>query len=136
LLLAFFAAWVGHAYLWTSLLNFVYARPYSKDFLKLWRLVTGLIIFGFLLVIAAAFDTVYQPNWEGDPGVELLLLNLYLVLCLAFGGLIYPAVNLYRLLRKSPAALLSETTAMLDLWKELGGQAIGDGHWAKLARLP
>ncbi|MFX8668581.1 hypothetical protein ABTM51_20680, partial [Acinetobacter baumannii] len=50
LILLFLVAWVGHAAVWTSLLSNLYGRPLPKLFLKLWRLLTGLIILLFPLL--------------------------------------------------------------------------------------
>src|SRR5262245_1350373 len=44
-------AWVGHAYIWTSLLSHLYGRPLPRGFLKLWRLITGFVILGFPLLM-------------------------------------------------------------------------------------
>src|SRR4051794_17766622 len=99
ILILFFAAWVGHAYLWTTLLNYVYARPYPKAILKPWRLIVGLVVLGFPLLIASAVDGhVDRENWEPLPGVWGRAVFGYLTACLALGAIVYPAVNLYRLL--------------------------------------
>ena len=49
--LAYAAAWIGHAFLWTTVLNYVYARPYPKAILKAWRLATGIGILLFPQII-------------------------------------------------------------------------------------
>jgi predicted MPP superfamily phosphohydrolase len=60
----------------------------------------------------------------------------YCVACLALGAIVYPAVNLYRLLRQPPAALVSERTHTLDLRAELGEKVVGNGKGVRGARLP
>lgn len=137
IVICFLVAWVGHAYLWTTLLNFVYARPYPKALLKPWRLVTGLIVLGFPVLIGSAFDThVYHPDWEPFPGRWGRIVFGYLVACFGLGAVVYPAVNLYRLLRRPPAVLLAATTRTLDVWRELGRQVVGDGKGQRAVRLP
>lgn len=142
--LAYAAAWIGHAFLWTTVLNYVYARPYSKTILKAWRLATGL---GILLFPQIIYSIMPPSHWASIPdsyGAPLDPFNgtvgriaaAYSCLCLGIGGIIYPAINAYRLTRKPPEVLLSETTHTLDLWKELGTKAIGEGKGAFAAKLP
>ncbi len=121
LVLPLLAAWVGHACIWVSILNYVYARPYPKAILKPWRHFTGLVILSFPLL-------VYLDC--GSLGYS------YLGVCLFFGAIVFPTITLIRLRRKPPAILLSETTQTLDLWKELGREAIGNGRGRLAARLP
>lgn len=127
-----FAAWVGHAYLWTSLLNYVYARPYPKSLLKLWRLITGFLI---LIFWVPALALLLKGSLPGS-GLTADALLVYGAVCLAVGLLLYPAINLYRLFRKPPPALVAETIHTLDMRKELGDEVIGAGKGVRLAKLP
>lgn len=133
-LAALFFSWVGHAFIWTTVLNYLYARPYPKGLLRIWRAGTGLFVLGYPLLLASAV------NLDGSP--ELVNSDwgrawaAYAVLCLTFGGLVYPAINVHRLLRKPPACLHSESTHTLDLGKELGPDAIGNGKGRHFARMP
>ena len=120
-------AWVGHACIWTSVLNYVYARPYPKKVLKVWRHFTGLVILAF--PVASFFidpDPELAPSW----------VILYLGVCLFPGGLVFPTITIQRLLRNPTRGLLLESSTTLDLWKELGPEAIGDGKGRLAARLP
>src|SRR5262245_29726300 len=117
----FAVAWVGHAYIWTTLLSHLYGRPLPRGFLKLWRLVTGLVILGF-------------PALAFVP--ENPVSSIYIYVCLVFGAVIFPAITVERLLRKPPAAVVSEVTHTRDLWPELGAKLIDGGHFAAAARLP
>jgi predicted MPP superfamily phosphohydrolase len=137
LLLALLAAWVGHACIWTALLNDLYGRPLPKKFLKLWRLGTGVVILAFPLLVAPAFRTDFsdpRSALPGSPGGRAVA--AYVAFCLPFGAVVFPAVTVARLLRKPPAAVLSERTETLDLWPELGSKLFGDGKWAWVPRLP
>jgi predicted MPP superfamily phosphohydrolase len=138
-LVVFAIAWVGHACIWTWGLNCLYALPISKRFLKVWRLATGLAIIGFpalpwsagLLANGGAslLDRVPQGVWGGA-------VLAYTGACLLMGAAIFPAITACRLCRRPPPIVLSETTATLDLRAELGDEALGDGKWSGLMRLP
>lgn len=134
----FLAGWVGHAYVWTAQLNYLYARPISKPFLKLWRLATGVAIVGFPLLLASAVDFRFAADGYAGPvyGLWGRAVLAYAAVCLVFGGLVFPAVTLYRLLRRPPAALLARRADMLDLWQELGPAVAGDGKYPGVAKLP
>lgn len=124
---AFLVAWVGHACVLTALLNNAYGRPFPKAFLKPLRLVTGVVILAFPLLNLASPDTV---------GAAFDTVVAYYGVCLVFGGLVFPVVTLYRLLRPRPAALIAEATHTLDVRAELGPAVIGDGKWRRVSTLP
>src|SRR4051812_42774202 len=93
LILALLVAWVGHACIWTSALNYVYGRRLPKVVLKPWRLVTGVVIVAFPALTFAA---------------DVLPVTVYFVVCLVFGGGVFPAITLARLFHKPPSAVISE----------------------------
>lgn len=137
IVLAVVFAWIGHAYLWTALLNNIYGRPLPKRFLKLWRYGTALLILAFPILVARALrleslgDGLRPINdiWDG------VVLG-YVALCLFLGAVVYPAVNIARLMRSPPPTVLSELTHTLDLWPQLGAKLYGDGKLSALTRLP
>ena len=47
----FLAEWIGHAYVWTAVLNNAYGRPLPKWFLKPLRLLVGVVIAAFPAVL-------------------------------------------------------------------------------------
>ncbi len=124
-------AWIGHACLWTTVLNYIYARPYPKPILRIWRHFTGLLIAAFPIPMILAWR---QLGEEGRICVNAML--VYASLCLLLSGGVFPIVTAYRLSRKPAAALLSERTFTLDLWSEIGRSIIGNGHGRLVARLP
>ncbi len=114
-------AWVGHACIWVSLLNNLYGRALNKRVLKVWRLLSGLLILAFPLLIP----------------VRLYLgAQLYLGGCVLLGGVIFPIITLLRLLRPTPACVLTESTQTVNLWPILGQQVIGDGFYRAVTQLP
>ncbi len=135
LLLVDIVAWVGHACIWTSVLNNLYGRPLPKQFLKVWRYVTGLIILMFPL-FAYAGRRDYGPEQFVEPGSLRLVSYGYGALCLAVGGVLFPVITIGRLSRRRPKGFVSETTRTWDLWPELGRELFGDGLLAGAARLP
>jgi len=125
------AVCIGHACIWTTLLNVLYSQPLPKWFLKPWRLLTGLVIVAFPLLVIRTHDgylhaprNLYGSGW------------LYHDACFIFGAISLPVVTLVRNLRPRPRCVLQERTVTLDLWKALGPAArgCGKGHW--LTRLP
>jgi predicted MPP superfamily phosphohydrolase len=120
-LLAFGVAWVGHACLWVSSLNNFYGRALPKSLLKPWRLLTGAVILAFPLLFLVHDDFAAR---------------LYLWPCLFLGGVVFPAITVARLLRPTPACVVSETTRTLDLWHDYGAKLHGDGHFAWVTHLP
>ncbi len=136
-LIATVVSWVGHACIWTALLNNVYGRPIPKRILRLWRAFTGLVIALFpLLYHSASYQVIPEIGVVPDNLWAMFVLMLYLPVCLAVGALVFPAITLYRVLRTPPKALLTAKTETLDLWQQLGTKVIGDGKHLWATRLP
>jgi predicted MPP superfamily phosphohydrolase len=51
------------------------------------------------------------------------------------GGVAFPAVTIWRLLRRQPAFVIDEQSVIIDVEKELGHRPVGDGKYCKLAGL-
>jgi predicted MPP superfamily phosphohydrolase len=135
--------WIGHACLWVSVLSHLYGRPLPKSLLKLWRLVTGLIIVGFPLPFAMLGQAaqVLSDAPDGPAAFAGLAtvtgcLILYLSLCVLLGAGVFPAVTVIRYRRPLPPCVVRYTQHTRDLWSELGDELIGDGHLATVTRLP
>ncbi|MFO0804077.1 MAG: metallophosphoesterase [Gemmataceae bacterium] len=134
-------AWVGHACIWTTLLNYVYARPYPKPILKPWRLFTGVVILAFpflpqYIVPPEHRASLPSQNDEWFNGTTGGVIFAYVCICLFFGLIVFPIITVRRCLRKPPSVLKNETTHTLDLMKELGPEVIGDGIGRFAAKLP
>jgi uncharacterized protein len=139
--LAFLLAWVGHACIWVSLLNILYGNPLPKSLLRPWRLLTGLVILAFPLLLWLVGNQPIvlkgiSPPESPPPNAWVTIVIAYWCLCLLLGGIVFPVITIARLLRKQPACVLSEITRTLDLWPELGHKLTGNGHLAWMTRLP
>ena len=133
--------WVGHACIWFTLLNYLYGRRLPKLLLKPWRLLTGLVILAFPLFCWLVGNqplvlTGISPPESPPMGAGVTLSIVYLVVCLLYGGIVFPNITVGRLLRETPACVVAESTRTLDLWPEMGRKLIGDGHYAWMTRLP
>ncbi len=120
--------WVGHACIWTTLLNVFYSQYWAKHFLKLWRLFTGTVI--GLLPLALVFGPRALSDATPFP------LDVYYSLCAIFGGVALPVITLYRGIRPRLACLLEERTETLDLGKQFGSAVRGNGKWRWMTYLP
>jgi predicted MPP superfamily phosphohydrolase len=132
-ILVFALFWLGHACLWMWAMNVAYSRPLPRDFLKFYRLLTGLVIwFGpplFGVLVTFDIPSLFQYSATSVPA-------LYAALCLFVSCVVLPVVTVGRLLRPTPSAVLDESTQTFDLVKELGEKPVGDGKYRKLAALP
>ena len=133
-------SWVGHACIFTAVLNYVYGCRLPKVILKPWRYITGVLILAFPWVVW----NIPNPESYGSPGTAILdqfngtLGRVFLVYCIAcvYFGTVFPMITIERYLQKPPACLVSETTRTLDLWSELGHKLIGDGKNRLLTHVP
>lgn len=134
----FLFAWLGHAVIWTSILNRIYALPLQKHFLKLWRVFTGVVILTF------PFFNVVRIDWDHLPVAYLDFLTIryttlwpfYIAPCAIVGGVIFPIITVWRLLRRPPKGLLSSESLVIDYRSLLGPAAVGNGKHNWLARIP
>jgi hypothetical protein len=125
-------AWVGHAGMWTAVMNHLYGRPLNKTFLKLWRLFTGVVILAFPLIFLL-LDS--GDAYRQTPTRREWVFFLYFLICLGF-SFVFLTVTLSRLARLHPSALLSEHTVTHDFWPALGEAARGDGKHRYLTHVP
>src|SRR5580700_7151295 len=134
LILAFAAAWVGHAAIWLVGLNVLYSRPIHRDILNRIRLVVGLIVFGFPIALAGFwYWGVIDLSEKAQPAP--LALEAYLAICLLMSVIVIPVITVLRLLRTTPTHLIAQRGEVIDVAKTLGREPVGDGKrraWAKL----
>jgi predicted MPP superfamily phosphohydrolase len=135
-LLLFLIACVGHGYLLMLALNVTYSFPFHRKFLKAIRLAAG------LLLVAG------PPAFAAAVGIDLIELGrsawtdgsyrfpaAYAWVCLLAGGVAFPAVTVWRLIRPRPAVVRDEQTETVDVVKELGRRPVGDGKYRRIAEL-
>jgi uncharacterized protein len=135
-LLLFFIAWVGHGYLLMLALNVTYSFPFHRRFLKAIRLAAGLLLVAGPPAFAAAvgIDLIELGRSASTDGSYRLPVA-YAGLCLLAGGVAFPAVTVWRLIRPRPAVVRDEQTEIVDVAKELGGRPVGDGKYRRIAEL-
>lgn len=121
--LGLFLSLVGHAYLWTSILNHCYGRAWNKTFLKLLRLFIGVLILTFPLV------NFFLAN-------RFSILQAYATAMLYFGVTFYPIMNLWLWARSYFSLTRRFVTTHHDFGKKLGPTALGNGKNLWLAKLP
>ncbi|OWK41711.1 metallophosphoesterase [Fimbriiglobus ruber] len=136
-LLPLAAGWVGHACIWTAVLNNLYGRPITKTFLKPWRAFTGLMILAYPVLVLPLVAATGFEGLGGAFGDGWTYASAgYAVVCLIVGVLVFPAITFARLARRRPAAVLSERSEVVDYRKELGPAVLGSGNWKWAAHLP
>lgn len=126
--LLFLLACVGHGYLLMVALNVTYSQPFNRVFLKTLRLGCGLLLVAGPLAFGLwlGFDLIaLGPSPVGPVG--------YAWLCVAVGGVWFPAITVARLLRRPPAVVLDERTETVDFAKELGHRPVGEGKHKAVA---
>jgi hypothetical protein len=132
-----FVCWLGHAYLWTGLLNYLYSQKLPKRFLKLWRLMTFFVILlGVpLLALHVKYNGVVKHDAYEPAYVQLGL--FYLTGCFMIGFVMVSIVTLIRLTRHDPSEVVRRSSHIVDIHAEHDRAALaGDGHWHWLARIP
>lgn len=147
---------IGHAVLWTALLNHLYGRPWPKSFLRLWRYITAIIIAAYPAVIGYHFwnesgmflhfwNMLLDPDGSGwiewclELGREYLwraIAVVYAAFCLILGGIVFPWVIWKRLVRRPPPCLREQRSQHYDFWKQHAQTLVGDGYMRWAARLP
>jgi predicted MPP superfamily phosphohydrolase len=130
------AVWVGHACVWTYLLNNLYGRRLSKWFLKPWRLITGMaIVLGWPLLILLLRTQRNEGDLFATTPVERAI-QIYGAVCLIIGGALFPLISFGRLLRLPPECVVETNQLTRNYRIHLGPAIIGRGKWWWLAKLP
>jgi uncharacterized protein len=135
--LLFALIFVGHSFLLMSLVNFIYAQPLHRLFLKAVRAFIGLLIVGAPIAFVIAFG--YRiTDFIGATGDCPLRIGIafYIGFALTFGAVVYPLITLQRNLRPRPAQIVDEQTTTIDVAAALGARPYGDGETAWMAKLP
>ncbi|VTR91065.1 metallophosphoesterase : Putative phosphohydrolase OS=Singulisphaera acidiphila (strain ATCC BAA-1392 / DSM 18658 / VKM B-2454 / MOB10) GN=Sinac_2611 PE=4 SV=1: Metallophos [Gemmata massiliana] len=137
-------AWIGHASIWTAVLNNLYGRALPKKPLKVWRLLTGVAVLAFPLVVWFATSrpiATFGPPEDAssrawDEGAVLHTgAYLYVMVC-GYFALVFVYITVRRARREPPQCLVKEDTRTLDLWPEYGEQLVGNGKHRGAVRVP
>jgi predicted MPP superfamily phosphohydrolase len=133
------AACAGHTALLTFGLNWLFAQPLPRNLLRVMRkahflaVLAGPALFWFVAGLGRDARLEPYPRW-GEPWD--LLIKAYVLLCWAVGLGWLPLASLLRLLRRRPAALVSNHAVTVDVAAELGYKPVGRGKHRRMARLP
>lgn len=135
--IALAVGWIGHTCVWCSLLNDLYGRALPKKFLRIYRLLTGLLILlGYPMINAWLLRDVPRRHDGPSLTVSWLIPAGYVAGCVAIGGIAFPIITLARLMRKTPTAVTRTESHVVDFAQRLGRALVGDGRWHWLARIP
>lgn len=125
-------AWVGHAFIWTVILNVVYSLAWPRKLLRCIRVVVGLAVIGFPIF---AYPHVIHPVFSNRWWNEQYAVG-YLYLCITTAVAILPLLTLRRARRPVPKQVIEESSRVIDIAADLGFRPLGFGkHW-RLARVP
>lgn len=135
--IALAVGWIGHTCVCCFLLNDMYGRALPKKLLRIYRLLTGLLILlGYPLMIAWLLQG-YPHRRDGQSlSISWLVPAVYVAGCAALGGIVFPIITIARLMRNTPAAVIRTQSHVIDFAQRHGRALVGDGHWHWLARLP
>lgn len=136
LALALYAgACLGHAVLMLASINYLYGCPLPRKVLSITRKFDGLVVLAgpvlFAWIFAQTPDALSLVRFEGHP-----VACAYLWLCWLLGLIAFPLLTLQRLLRRMPAGLLQNHSAVFDVAKHLGYKPVGTGKHRRAAALP
>ncbi len=136
-LLLFVGACAGHVALLVFLLNWCYGMPVRRKIQKASKKLAAVLALVGPVLMWSVFSLELSPAlpWESAAGWQAAV-SAYVWLCLLVGLGIAPAITLGRLLRRRPAALLSNHTHTLDVAAHLGYAPAGRGKYRRLALLP
>jgi hypothetical protein len=136
-LVLFLAACAGHIALQVVSINWWYGHPLPRRLLgglRLGHAVLGLAgPLAFAWAYGLDFATLPDPQ-AGGPWRAVVA--VYVLACWVVGLGLLPAVTLVRLLRRPPAALVSNHTRRVDVAAALGYKPLGRGKYRLLAALP
>jgi len=136
-LLLYLAAIAGHFGLVLISMNWWHSQPLPRRLLKLFRPLHALAG----IVVPLVFWLTYGPDlvdhWQfpaSSPWGNAVA--AYLLVCWLVGLGLLPFVSIYRLMRRRPAALLSNHTRTEDIAARLGYRPAGRGKYRLLCHLP
>jgi len=130
------AAWFGHAFLMTVCLNWTYAQPVSRKFLKLLRLLIAILVFAFPFVVGWALFGRLRESAVPSGDAVAWLIAAYLWICWLTALVYVPTISVVRAVRRDPPQVVQRDAKVVDITARLGEKPIGDGKNWRLAKLP
>jgi predicted MPP superfamily phosphohydrolase len=123
----FLAAWLGHAFLWTVLLNVLFSLPLHRRFLSAVRLLVAVNV----LVLPPLLFLTHGPppvTWLDDLAAlhPHGVFAAYIALCWLIGVVVLPVLTVWRKLRRPPAVVVERRGQVLDIAERLGEPPVGD----------
>lgn len=134
-LLLFAAAWFGHAFLWTVILNLIFAQAMWRWLQKRFREVVAFLVFSFPIVLAVVYFGRLHELATTASGVDLFA-SAYLWLCWFTTFVYVPVITVIRSHRKLPKEVAAITGRVEDVAVRLGEKPVGDGKKWHLSLLP
>src|SRR5262249_25176473 len=129
------AAWFGHAFLWTVILNLIYSQAIWRWLQKRSREVVALCVFGFPLAFGAAYLGRLRELAGGGSGADLFAFA-YLSLCWAITFVYVPVITFVRSRRRPPPQVVAQAGCVVDIADRLGEKPVGDGKNWRLSLFP
>jgi predicted MPP superfamily phosphohydrolase len=122
------AAWFGHAFLLTVVLNWTYAQAWRRPLLKAIRsaIAVGVFVFPVLFFVFVSRPLIAN-SWP---------FRAYMSLCLGTALIYLPILSIIRALRRTPAAVVGNSSHVLDTAALLGCKPVGDGKKWRWACVP
>ncbi len=117
-----------------SALNCLYGMALPHKLLSVTRKLDGLVVLAGPAVFWFAFGFHLEAGTEA--AAHHPLVYSYFLVCWVLGLGVFPVLTVLRLLRRPPAALLTNDTHTVDVAKELGYKPAGTGKYRRLACLP
>jgi predicted MPP superfamily phosphohydrolase len=130
----FLGACLGHAVLMICALNCLYGTALPHKLLSVTRKLDGLVVLAGPVVFWFAFGLHLEGG--ADAAAHHPLIYAYFLVCWVLGLGVFPLLTVWRLRRRTPAALLKNDTQTVDVAKELGYKPAGTGKYRRLACLP
>ncbi len=134
-LVLFAAAWFGHAFLWTVILNLIFAQAIWRWLQKRFREVVAVVVFSFPIALAAFYFGRMRELATDAFGADRLAAG-YVWLCWLTAFLYVPVCTFLRSRRRPLRAVDSLTGQVHDVAARLGEKPVGDGKKWRLSLLP
>jgi len=129
-------ATVGHAFFMVTALNVMYAWPLPHGLLKYTRKLDMLVILAGPVLFWYVLDLSGSQRLDWTSGTWRSFLAPYTVLCAFLGWIVYPICTFAYWFLRAKARVVSETSLIVDVARELGYRPEGSNKRRRLSRIP